>query len=111
MRAHRPIRALSEKYLGRWVAEIMVAGSIPTALTSEEQRVKRLSYQITKGQRGEDKTPPLNRIAQTTPTLRVRALRAIPVRPTVPLGIQPWRGVLIVRTSTYWSELCAQIMW
>jgi hypothetical protein len=33
----------------------MVAGSIPTALTSEEQRVKTLSYQITKHHEGHEK--------------------------------------------------------
>jgi hypothetical protein len=45
----------------RWVAQILVVGSIPTALASEEERLKDAIYEITEQPEGRQKRGPLLR--------------------------------------------------
>ena len=56
------------------------------------------------GAAGSDKATPLNRHSPDySNASRIR------VRPTTRLGIQPWRGMLVARRSTYWSRTLPEL--
>src|SRR6476646_2601695 len=84
MRANRPppIQRGNSCLVGkvpRWIAEIMVAGSIPTALTSEEQRTKTLCYEIAKRHEGHEKKAAPARPSKTVRVFEIDSGRERPL--------------------------------
>jgi hypothetical protein len=63
----------------RWIAEIMVAGSIPTALTSEEQGAKTLCYEIAKRHEGYEKKAVPARPSKTVRVFEIDSDRERPL--------------------------------